>query len=66
MSTRRQWLGAIIEDYMTKFVFDGTVDRDLMVVAEEVEHLHNNEINGYTCRAPDCDMRYKSHAWRVR
>lgn len=51
---------------MTKFVFDGTVDRDLMVVAEEVERLHNNKINGYTCRAPDCDMRYKSHAWRVR
>lgn len=65
-TARRQWLNAIIDEYMSQFVFDGTVDRDLTVVAEEVDRLHSNEINGYRCRAPDCEMMYKSHAWRVR
>ena len=65
-SARRQWLNAIIDEYMTQFVFDGTVNRDLVVVADEVDRLHSNEINGYRCRAPGCEMTYKSHAWRVR
>lgn len=65
-SARRQWLNAIIEGYMTQFVFDGTVNRDLLVVADEVDRLHSNEMNGYRCRATGCEMTYKSHAWRVR
>lgn len=56
----------IIEDHMNKFVFDGTVNRDLSIVAQEVERLHDNEVNGYPCRAVECDRIYKSHAWRVR
>ncbi len=47
-------------------MFDGTVDVDIAVAADEVDRLHSNEVNGYKCRAPDCEMTYKSHAWRVR
>ena len=43
---------------MTQFVFVGTVNRDLVVVADEVDRLHSNEINGYRCRAPGCEMTY--------
>lgn len=53
-TARRQWLNAIVDEYMTQFVFDGTVNRDL-VVADEVDCLHSKEINGYRCRAFGCE-----------